>query len=137
MNTELKPYLIRAIYDWCHDHGFTPHIVAHVNTYTRVPPQYVRDQEIMLNIGVNACDKLVLGNEFIEFSARFGGKPFAVSIPVGHIVSIFARENGEGMGFEIQPYTPDAQQDSTLDNTATDTPPETPKSGLKIVKKQD
>ncbi len=102
-----KPYLLRALYEWCLDSGHTPHIVAWVNEHTRVPMQFVRDQEIVLNIGPNACRDLVIDNDWLHFGARFGGVAHEVWIPVGHVLSIFARESGEGMGFEVEPWQPE------------------------------
>lgn len=101
-----KPYLLRALYEWCTDSGHTPHIVAWVNEHTRVPMQYVRDNEIMLNIGSAASQGLLIDNDWVHFSARFSGVAHEIWIPVGHIASIFARESGEGMGFEVEPWAP-------------------------------
>ena len=101
-----KPYLLRALYEWCVDSGHTPHIVAWVNEHTRVPMQFVRDNEIVLNIGPNASQGLMIDNEWVHFSARFGGVAHEVWIPVGHIASLFARESGEGMGFDVEPWQP-------------------------------
>ena len=102
-----KPYLLRALYEWCVDNGQTPHILAWVNEHTRVPMQYVRENEIVLNIGPSASHRLNIDNDWVSFSARFNGVAQDIWIPTGHIVSIFARESGEGMGFEIEPYQPD------------------------------
>lgn len=104
MSSGTKPYILRALYEWCLDNNQTPHIVAWVNEHTRVPMQYVRDNEIVLNIGTVASHALTIDNEWIHFSARFGGVPHEIWIPVGHVISIFARESGEGMGFEVEPY---------------------------------
>ncbi|MCF7529836.1 ClpXP protease specificity-enhancing factor [Neisseria lisongii] len=103
MSSSTKPYLIRALYEWCLDNNQTPHIVVWVNQHTKVPMQYVRDNEIVLNIGPNACRQLNIDNEWINFSARFGGVAQDIWIPIGHVVSIFGRESGEGMGFEVVP----------------------------------
>ncbi|MDO5687238.1 MAG: ClpXP protease specificity-enhancing factor [Neisseria sp.] len=135
--SELKPYFIRAVFDWCCDNGFTPHLVALVNEYTRVPPQFVRDNEIVLNIGVNACQNLLLGDEFITFTARFGGKPYDVSLPVSNIISVFARENGEGMGFEAKAYVPADTAPAVSVSHPDDNAPPAPSGNLKIVKKQE
>jgi stringent starvation protein B len=97
-----KPYLIRALHEWCTDNGYTPYIVVQVNDRTMVPPAHVRDGQITLNIGNLATNKLSLGNEFIEFQARFNGVVEMVSVPVGAVSAIYARETGAGMGFEVQ-----------------------------------
>lgn len=95
-----KPYLIRAIYDWCVDHGFTPHLAVAVDEATRVPREYVRDGQIVLNVSPLATHRLVLGEQEITFEARFGGRPYSVVVPIGRVIAIFARENGQGLAFE-------------------------------------
>ena len=107
--TPTKPYFIRALHEWCTDNGYTPHITVQVEEHTRVPPGHVHDGQITLNIGTLATNKLVLGNEFIEFQARFGGIAEFVSIPVCAVSAIYARETGAGMGFEVTPYEPLAE----------------------------
>ncbi|KPN72330.1 ClpXP protease specificity-enhancing factor [Neisseria sp. 83E34] len=132
MTTSTKPYLLRALYEWCVDNSQTPHIVAWVNEHTRVPMQYVRDNEIVLNIGPAASPNVSIDNEWIHFSARFGGVAHEIWIPVGHVVSIFARESGEGMGFEVEPWQPESAP-----SNKSDTPPDgdaPKKKGLKLVK---
>lgn len=102
-----KPYLLRALYEWCVDNGYTPYVSVVVDADTRVPQDYVRNGEIVLNIGPLAAHRLRMGNEFIEFSARFGGVPKELVIPVGQVTAIYARENGHGMSFELaRPATP-------------------------------
>jgi stringent starvation protein B len=96
-----KPYLIRAIHEWCADQGFTPYMAVKVDATTRVPREFVKDGEIVLNIGLEATHQLLLGNEEITFQARFGGHPFLVVVPIGRIAAIYASENGEGMAFEV------------------------------------
>jgi stringent starvation protein B len=100
--TSTKPYLIRALHEWCTDNGYTPHIVVQVNEMTRVPVAHVRDGQITLNIGSLATNRLVIGNDFIEFQARFGGRTEDIFVPVGAVSAIYARETGAGMGFEIE-----------------------------------
>lgn len=97
-----KPYLIRAIYEWCTDQGYTPYIAAMVDDKTRVPPGYARDGQIVLNVGQDATHQLVMDNEAISFQARFNGVVHALLIPIGNVVAIYARENGHGMAFEIE-----------------------------------
>lgn len=96
-----KPYLIRAIHEWCVDSGFTPYLVVQVDARTRVPREYVRDGQIVLNISPEATHQLVMSNDEIAFQTRFSGAPFQVSVPVGAVAAIYARENGQGMAFEV------------------------------------
>jgi stringent starvation protein B len=97
--TSTRPYLLRALHDWCTDNGFTPYIAVHVDGRVQVPMEYVKNHEIVLNIGFEATSGLKLGNEFIEFKARFGGTSREIVVPVDHVVAIYARENGQGMAF--------------------------------------
>jgi stringent starvation protein B len=97
-----KPYLLRAIYEWCVDNGYTPYVSVVVDSTTRVPMEYVRDGEIVLNIGPLATSKLQMGNDMIECSARFSGSARELSIPVGMVAAIYAKENGQGMSFEVE-----------------------------------
>jgi len=97
-----KPYLLRALYEWCTDNGYTPHIAVRVDNHTRVPRQFVRENEIVLNISFEATSQLQMGNEWIEFSARFSGKSHKIEVPVGNVLAIYARENGQGMAFQVE-----------------------------------
>lgn len=94
-----RPYLIRALHQWCTESGFTPYIAVFVDASVRVPPEYVKNNEIVLNIGLEATNALRMGNEFIEFKARFGGLAREIAVPVTHVIAIYARENGQGMAF--------------------------------------
>jgi stringent starvation protein B len=94
------PYLIRAIWEWCVDNGFTPYVAVKVDSSTRVPMEYVRNGEIVLNVSPDASRNLKIGNELIQFSARFNGVSREVSVPVGTVVGIFAKENGQGLAFQ-------------------------------------
>lgn len=96
-----KPYLIRAIHEWCSDQGFTPYLAVKVDATTRVPREFVKGGEIVLNVGAEATHQLMLGNEEITFQARFGGKAFPVVVPIARVAAIYASENGEGMAFEV------------------------------------
>jgi stringent starvation protein B len=96
-----KPYLIRAIHEWCSDQGFTPYLSVEVDAHTRVPQGFVRDGVIVLNAGLEATHQLVIGNEDITFQARFGGRAFPVRVPIERVQAIYARENGQGMAFEV------------------------------------
>jgi stringent starvation protein B len=99
--TSTRPYLIRALHDWCVDNGFTPYIAVHVTAAVQVPMEYVKNNEIVLNVGFDATSGLQLGNELIEFKARFGGVSREIFVPVDHVVAIYARENGQGMAFPV------------------------------------
>ena len=101
--TSTRPYLIRALYEWCSDNGFTPYVAVSVDETVQVPHEYVKDNEIVLNIGLDATSSLTLGNEYIEFKARFGGKAREILVPISHVVAIYARENGQGMAFPLEP----------------------------------
>ncbi len=134
-----KPYLLRALYEWCVDSGYTPYVSVVVDANTRVPQEYVRNGEIVLNIGPLAAHRLRMGNEFIEFAARFGGVPRDLVIPVGQVAAIYARENGHGMSFEIAPAaTPWEASGEALarqDPPAADAPaPGGTKPNLRVIK---
>jgi stringent starvation protein B len=94
-----RPYLIRALHDWCTDNGFTPYVAVFVDRSVQVPMEYVKNNEIVLNVGFEATSGLKLGNDTIEFKARFGGVARDIIVPVDHVVAIYARENGQGMAF--------------------------------------
>jgi len=98
-----KPYLLRALFDWCADQGLTPYIAVVVDERAGVPRQYVKDGQIILNIGREAVHQLVMGNELITCSARFGGVAQELTIPIDCVAAIYARENGHGMAFEVTP----------------------------------
>lgn len=105
-----KPYLLRAIYEWCTDNGYTPYLASMVDGRTRVPREFVKNGEIVLNISFTATSGLKMGNELIEFHARFGGVSREISIPVENVVALYARENGQGMAFEV--FATPAQDDT-------------------------
>ena len=94
-----KPYLIRAIREWCMDCGFTPYLSVKVDESTRVPAEYVKNGEIVLNLSYDATHKLTITNELVQFAARFSGVSRECSVPMGAITGIFARENGQGLFF--------------------------------------
>jgi len=101
-----KPYLIRAIYDWCGDSGLTPYLAVRVDENTRVPTAYVRDGEIVLNLSMDAVRNLHLGNEEIICGGRFGGVPHEISVPMEAVIGIFAKETGQGLVFQGQDSAP-------------------------------
>lgn len=98
-STSTRPYLIRALYDWCTDNGFTPYVAVLVDDTVQVPREYVKNGEIVLNISFDATSSLKLGNEFIEFKARFAGVARDIMVPINRVLAIYARENGQGMAF--------------------------------------
>ena len=97
-----RPYLIRALYEWCTDNGFTPYLAVSVDDSVQVPREYVKDGEIVLNISFDATSSLKLGNDFIEFKGRFAGVAREILVPVSHVTAIYARENGQGMAFPLE-----------------------------------
>jgi len=113
--TSTRPYLVRALYEWCTDNGFTPYVAVSVDNTVQVPREYVKNNEIVLNIGFDATSSLTLGNEFIEFKARFGGVAREILIPITHVIAIYARENGQGMAFPLEAAP---GEDATMDTFA-------------------
>ncbi len=100
-STSTRPYLIRALYEWCTDNGFTPYVAVSVDDSVQVPREYVKNNEIVLNISFDATSSLKLGNDFIEFKARFAGSAREIMVPISHVIAIYARENGQGMAFPM------------------------------------
>lgn len=113
-----KPYIVRAIHEWCSDHGHTAYLVVAVTGQMQVPMEYVKNGEIVLNISYNATRNLVLGNDFIRFSARFNGASRDLAVPVGAVVSIFSRETGEGFAFPPE----EIELDSAVERPASGKP---------------
>ena len=133
-----KPYLLRALYEWCVDNGYTPHLAVKVDSHAQIPTEHVRNGEITLNISPSAVHKLQMGNEAIEFSARFGGVARNISVPVANVFALYARETGHGMTFEVEISKPPVQSlgeleplagspPAALPLAAKDTTPEPPK----------
>jgi stringent starvation protein B len=110
-STSTRPYLIRALYEWCTDNGFTPYVAVLVDDSVQVPREYVKNGEIVLNISFDATSSLKLGNDFIEFKARFAGSAREIMVPVNRVIAIYARENGQGMAFPVA--VPGAAEDGT------------------------
>lgn len=106
--TSNKPYLLRAIYEWVTDNDATPHVLLFAeNPQVMVPQQFVENGKIILNISPTAAQNLVIDNDGLSFSARFGGKPFNIYSPIGAVLALYASENGEGLTFEPENTTPD------------------------------
>lgn len=137
-----KPYMLRAIHEWCVDSGFTPHLLVAVNAQTRVPMAYVKAGEIVLNLNYSATKDLHIDNEAIVFSARFGGVSQNLYVPMDAVKGIFARENGQGMFFEVatQQSVNKSEGQATSDSPVTKAeadstkPPAKKKPSLTIVK---
>ena len=128
--TSTRPYLIRALHDWCTDNGFTPYIAVFVDETVRVPKEYVKNNEIVLNVGFEATSALKLGNETIEFKARFGGSSREIVVPVDHVIAIYARENGQGMAFPVPTEGSAAGALTGVETAPTVTLPRSPRLSL-------
>src|SRR5262245_51253513 len=118
-----KPYLLRALYEWCVDNGYTPHLAVKVDSRTQVPSEYVKGGEITLNISPNAVHKLQMGNELVEFSARFGGVARQISVPIANVYALYARETGHGMTFDTDGAKPGIQSKAETESVASNTRP--------------
>ncbi len=116
--TSTRPYLIRALHEWCCDNGFTPYLAVHVDASVRVPMEYVKNNEIVLNVGFEATSGMRLGNDAIEFKARFGGVSRDIAVPVDHVIAIYARENGQGMAFPVPTTGAKAEDPSAVASTS-------------------
>ena len=123
-----RPYLIRALYEWCTENGFTPYVAVKVDGSVQVPREYVQDGEIVLNVSFDATSSLKLGNEFIEFKARFGGQARDIMVPIHRVMAIYARENGQGMAFPVADGEgkPAASTDRPLDTKSAGEDPQPP-----------
>ena len=131
-----KPYLIRAIHEWCADSGFTPYLSVRVDQNTRVPMEFVKDGEIVLNLSYDATHKLTIDDTGVQFSARFSGVSRECSVPMGAITGIFSRENGQGLFFtpESAADVPSQPAPDTMGEPETP-PPTTPtRPKLQVVK---
>ncbi|MCP5195600.1 MAG: ClpXP protease specificity-enhancing factor [Gammaproteobacteria bacterium] len=136
--TSTRPYLIRALYEWIEDNGMTPHILVNTDVPgVEVPKQHVREGRIILNINPAAVRDLRLGNDWIEFNARFGGIARVVRIPLMAVLAIYAQENGQGMAFGEEQSDGDEPPASPSTPPSDQTPADKPARGkptLKIVK---
>ncbi|MES2415427.1 MAG: ClpXP protease specificity-enhancing factor [Pseudomonadota bacterium] len=126
-STSTRPYLIRALYDWCTDNGLTPYVAVAVDETVQVPREYVKNNEIVLNISFDATSSLKLGNDFIEFKARFAGSARDIMVPISRVIAIYARENGQGMAFPLAATTNPGGTGSFVapENGAATSPPAT------------
>ena len=121
-----KPYLIRAIHEWCSDSGLTPYIAVLADPGVNVPQEFVKNGEIVLNISPLATNRLKLGNEVIEFQARFGGVAREVSVPIDKVIAVYARESGQGMAFDVARSTSASTDAAAPDDDAKTLPGPTP-----------
>ena len=117
--TSTRPYLIRALYEWCTDNGLTPYVAVAVDETVQVPREYVKNNEIVLNISFDATSSLKLSNDFIEFKARFAGSSREIMVPIGRVIAIYARENGQGMSFPMGAASVERQEEPSEVATAT------------------
>ena len=135
--TSTKPYMLRAIHEWCVDNSLTPHLLVVVDSQTRVPMGYVKEGEIVLNLNYTATKDLHIDNEQITFSARFGGVSQNLYVPMGAVKGIFARENGQGMFFEVEASLPAKESPKTLKDisiTSLESPPTQASGEIKAIK---
>lgn len=123
-STSTKPYLIRAIHEWCCDNGLTPYLAVAVDERVKVPREFVRDGQIVLNISYDATGNLRLGNDDITFQARFSGVAREIAVPVGRVSAIYAKESGAGMAFDVEEESAAAAADAKA-NEAGAAPAET------------
>ena len=126
-----KPYLIRALYQWCVDNSFTPYVSVFVDRSVDVPREYVNKDEIVLNIGPTACQSIEIDNDAIQFKARFNGIPKEIYIPITHVMAIYSRENSQGMSFPVHISQPE-EANETKDHE--ENLKEATKSHIKLVK---
>ena len=126
-----KPYLIRALHQWCSDNGFAPFMAVFVDSTVEVPMEFVKNDEIVLNLSTEACHQLHIENDFISFQARFGGVPRKILVPITHVLAIYARENGQGMSFPFDSKSIQEQIPEKLEPSETKSAKQ---SFLKIVK---
>lgn len=141
-----QPYFLRALYEWCVDSSLTPYLTVRVDARTRVPQAFVKDGQIVLNVGPSAVRNIHMDNDWVTFSARFGGVSHSIEVPVGNILAIYAKETGEGMGFESllsaaeeEPELPaeaSERVDNVPENGGDKEPPQPPrgKPQLRVVK---
>lgn len=141
-SSSTRPYLIRALYEWCTDNALTPYIAVLADDTVQVPREYVQNGEIVLNISFDATSGLKLGNEFVEFKARFGGVPRDIMVPMDRVIAIYARENGQGMAFPVP--VPQVADDGVADDADAPAHPDVlpvvdaaPRGGMQLVPSAD
>lgn len=132
MLTPRRPYLLRAMYEWLLDNDLTPHVLVDVTRYgVEVPMEFAQDNKIVLNIAPHAVGNLEMTNEVLRFSARFSGVPRQIIVPMAALLAIYAREDGQGMGFELEPqYATDPAPAAEASPQAASTAPNKPKFNI-------
>lgn len=128
-----KPYMLRAIYEWCVDNNYTPYIAVFVDNRVQIPAGFANDDEIVLNISSQATNALELGNEWLVFSARFSGVARKLEIPIENILAIYAQENGQGMAFPVEK----SEKSSAAEKTAAKRTPAAPLSLVSAAEQDD
>ena len=132
--TSTKPYMVRAMHEWCVDNGFTPYLAVEVDDGTRVPMAYVKDGQIVLNINYTATRDLMISNDAVTFSARFSGVSMDIYVPMSAVRGIFARENGQGLFFDPDMTGGEAPSDESAESGGEEPEPPPKKPALRIVK---
>jgi len=130
-STSARPYLIRALYEWCTDNGLTPYIAVLADDTVQVPREYVQNGEIVLNISFDATSALKLGNDFIEFKARFAGTAREIIVPIDRVIAIYARENGQGMAFPA--LVPEAADEGAVEPAPEAEPEASQRGAIQLV----
>ena len=135
-----RPYLIRALYEWIVENDCTPHLLVDADyPGTRVPPGYAKDGQVVLNVSPSAVRHLHMDNEAVSLEGRFGGVPQSLYVPAGAVLAVYARENGQGMVFDLESSTLDAAADAGDDDDdqgppSTEPPRPSGRPSLKVVK---
>lgn len=136
--TSSRPYLVRALYEWIVDNECTPHVLVNVeHPGVQVPAGFASDGQIVLNVAPSAVRHLQMDNDALSFEGRFGGVPHSLHVPSAAVMAIYARENGQGMVFEIEPTPPDddtPDDDSSSNSGSSSRPASTGRPSLKVVK---
>ena len=127
----LRPYLMRATFEWCLDQGYTPYAVVVVDDWCSVPREFVRDEQIVFNLNPEATQGLLIGEDALSFKARFSGRVHDVHVPLGRVVALYARETTEGMAFELLPSQPD---DAPPPEPTPEQNPQVKRPGLRRIK---
>ncbi|MDR1311245.1 MAG: ClpXP protease specificity-enhancing factor [Burkholderiaceae bacterium] len=132
MEPRIKPYLLRAIHEWCTDCGWTPYVAVKVDVRTQVPKSFVKDGQIVLDIGYEATANLMIESDAIRFKARFGGVSHDIYLPVDNVIALYAKENGQGMSFDVSDAPPPEGETPSREEGGAS--PTGSSSGLKRVK---
>ena len=135
MMNSSRPYLVRALYEWIVDNGCTPHILVNSEfPGVRVPPGYASDGQIVLNVSPSAVRHLQMDNEAVSFEGRFGGVAQSLYIPSQAVMAVYARENGQGMVFDLEPPVPTDDEELQDEGPSDEPPRPSGRPSLKVVK---